>query len=75
MSANTGVVFGGETGFKELWGYTVITAKYNCNDKYRGAVGLIGPNRISYDRIIPVVEYTASRLSDIMTEAAKDMEE
>ena len=75
MSANTGVVFGGETGFKELWGYTVITAKYNCNDKYRGAVGLIGPNRISYDRIIPVVEYTASRLSDIMTEARQDMEE
>ncbi len=72
---NTGVVFGGETDFCELWGYTIVAAKYSCNNKYSGAIGLIGPNRISYDRIIPVVEYTAARLSDIMTEAAKDMEE
>lgn len=75
IKGNTGVIFGGETGFKELWGYTVIAAKYNCNSKYSGAIGLIGPNRVSYDRLIPVVEYTASRLSDIMTEAGKDMEE
>lgn len=75
ISANKGVVFGGETGFKELWGYTVIAAKYSCKNKYSGTIGLIGPNRISYNRIIPVVEYTASRLSDIMTDAGKDMEE
>lgn len=75
IDGKAGVVFGGETGYKELWGYTVIAAKYTCSNKYSGAVGLIGPNRISYDRIIPVVEYTASRLSDIMTGAAKDMEE
>ena len=75
MSANTGVIFGGETGFKELWGYTIIAAKYSCNSNYSGAVGLIGPNRISYDRIIPIVEYTASKLSDVMTEARQDMEE
>ena len=75
ISGKSGVVFGGETGFKELWGDTVIAAKYSVKDNYRGAIGLIGPNRISYDRLIPVVEYTASRLSDIMTEAGKDMEE
>lgn len=75
IKGDTGVVFGGETGFRELWEYTVIAAKYSCSNKYSGAIGLIGPNRISYDRIIPVVEYTASMLSDIMTEAAKDMEE
>ena len=75
INGKAGVVFGGETGFKELWGDTVIAAKYSVKNKYRGAIGLIGPNRISYDRLIPVVEYTASRLSDIMTEAGKDMEE
>lgn len=75
INGNAGVVFGVETGFKELWGDTVIAAKYSCNNNYSGAIGIIGPNRISYDRIIPVVEYTASRLSDIMTEAMQDMEE
>ena len=75
VDGKAGVVFGAETGFKELWGDTVIVAKYGGRDNYRGAIGLIGPNRISYDRLIPVVEYTASRLSDIMTEARQDMEE
>lgn len=75
IKGNTGVVFGGETGYKELWGYNVIAAKYSVKDKYKGAVGLIGPNRVSYNRLIPVIEYTATRLSDIMTEAGKDMEE
>lgn len=75
IDGNSGVVFGIETEFKELWGNTVIAAKYSVKDKFKGAVGLIGPNRISYDRIIPVVEYTALRLSDIMTEAGQDMEE
>ena len=70
-----GVVFGSETGFRELNSKTVIAAKYNGKDKLKGAVALIGPNRISYDRLIPVVEYTALRLSDIMTEAGQDMEE
>ena len=75
INGKAGVVFGGESGIKELWGDTVIAAKYSGNGKYKGAIGLIGPNRVSYDRLIPVVEYTASRLSDIMTEAGKDMEE
>ena len=75
IDGKAGVVFGAETGFKELWGDTVIAAKYSVGGRYNGAIGLIGPNRISYDRLIPVVEYTASMLSEIMTEAQKDMEE
>ena len=75
INGGLGVVFGSETGFRELNSKTVIAAKYGGKDRLKGAVALIGPNRISYDRLIPVVEYTALRLSDIMTEAGQDMEE
>lgn len=75
ISGDIGVIFGSETGIRELNTDTVIVAKYSGKDKYKGAIGVIGPNRISYDQIIPSVEYLSLRLSEIMTEAGKDMEE
>lgn len=70
-----GVIFGKDTGFKELETKTIVTAKFNGADKFKGAIGIIGPNRMSYGQIIPSVEYIALRLTEIMTEAQKDMEE
>lgn len=75
IEENVGVIFGNETGIRELDTDTVIAAKYSVNDKFKGAIGVIGPNRISYDQIIPSVEYISLRLSDIMAKAGKDMEE
>ena len=70
-----GTVFGADTGYAELSGETVIAAAFSAGDNYRGYVGVIGPNRMSYERIIPCIEYTAERLTKIMTEAQKDMED
>ncbi|MBR6510534.1 MAG: heat-inducible transcription repressor HrcA [Clostridia bacterium] len=72
---NVGAVFGADTSYTELRYDTVIAAKFNGFDKYRGYIGVIGPNRMSYEQIMPVIEYTAERLSHIMTEAQKDMED
>lgn len=74
VEGDVGVVFGSDTDFRELNAYAVVAARYG-GGKYKGTVGLIGPNRISYERIIPSVEYIAVRLSELMTEAEKDMEE
>ena len=71
----TGAVFGADTDYPELKGETVIAAVFNAGSNYRGYIGVIGPNRMSYERIIPCIEYTAERLSEIMTEAQKDMED
>lgn len=75
IDGKVGVIFGKDTGFKEIEAHTVVAAKFNGSDKYKGAIGIIGPNRMSYGQIIPSVEYIALRLTDIMTEAQKDMEE
>lgn len=72
---NVGTVFGTDTVYSELNFGTVIAAKFSSSDKYRGYIGVIGPNRMSYEQIMPVVEYTAKRLTEIMTEAQKDMED
>lgn len=72
---NVGAVFGADTGYNELRGDTLIAAKFSSSDKYKGYIGVIGPNRMSYEHIMPDIEYTAERLTEIMTQAQKDMED
>ena len=72
---NVGAVFGTDTGYSELEKGTIIAAKFSLADKYKGYIAVIGPNRMSYEKIIPATEYTAKRLTEIMTEAQKDMED
>ncbi len=73
---NVGVVFGSETGFGEiLKDEILIAAKFNGGNKYKGYIGIIGQNRISYEHIIPCIEYVAEGLSSSMTEAQMDMED
>jgi len=72
---NVGAVFGADTGYSELEKGTIIAAKFSITDKYKGYIAVIGPNRMSYDRVMPAAEYTAKKLTEIMTEAQKDMED
>ena len=69
------VIFGEDTNYKELVNNTVVAAKFTGAEKYSGYIGVIGPNRISYEQIIPLIEYTAEKLTKIMTEAQRDMED
>ena len=70
-----GAVFGVDTGYKELLEDTIIAAKFSGADKYKGYVGVIGPTRMSYEQIMPATKYAAMKLTEIMTEAQKDMED
>lgn len=75
FNGNVGTVFGRDSGFRELENNTIIAARYYGSDRFKGTLGVIGPNRMSYGQIIPGVEYIALRLTEIMTEAQKDMED
>lgn len=70
-----GVVFGRDTVYSELFSDTVIAAKFSGADKYKGYIGVIGPTRLSYEEILPAIEYTAKELTKIMNTAQKDMED
>ncbi|MEO7068181.1 MAG: heat-inducible transcriptional repressor HrcA [Rhodanobacter sp.] len=61
---------GEESGFTALDGCSVVTASYGVEGRVLGAIGVIGPTRMAYERVIPVVQATAGLLSDALNRAA-----
>ncbi len=61
---------GEESGFTALDGCSVVTASYGAQGRVLGAVGVIGPTRMAYERVIPVVQATAELLSHALNRAA-----
>ena len=61
---------GEESGFAALDGCSVVTASYGAQGRMLGAVGVIGPTRMAYERVIPVVQATAGLLSDALNRVA-----
>jgi len=63
LSANGVRVFiGEESGFRILDDCSVVTAPYKVGDDTIGVLGVIGPTRMAYDRVVPVVDITARLL-------------
>jgi len=57
------IFIGQESGYEVLDDYSVITAPYEEGGRIIGVLGVIGPTRMAYDRVIPVVDATAKMLS------------
>ncbi len=60
------IFIGSETQINEMGGCSVITASYTKGDYPIGTLGVIGPTRMNYDRVIPIVDYTAKMVSKIL---------
>ncbi|MBN8261448.1 MAG: heat-inducible transcriptional repressor HrcA [Xanthomonadales bacterium] len=56
------VFIGEETGLAPLEGMSLVTAPYGHEGRMLGVLGVIGPSRMAYERVIPVVEAAASAL-------------
>ena len=56
------VFIGEETGLAPLEGMSLVTAPYGAGGHVLGVLGVIGPSRMAYERVIPVVEATAAVL-------------
>ena len=57
------IFIGDESGYRVLDELSVVTAPYTVNGKVAGVLGVIGPTRMAYSRIIPLVTETARQLS------------
>ena len=57
------IFIGEEAGFEPLVDFSVVTAPYHNAGRIVGVLGVIGPTRMAYERIIPVVDITARMLS------------
>lgn len=61
------IFIGSENELFALSGSSVIAAPYRATDgKVVGVVGVIGPTRLNYARVVPMVDFTAKALSRLM---------
>ena len=53
---------GEESGYRPLDDYSLITARYEVSGSVAGVLGVVGPTRMAYEKVIPVVDVTARLL-------------
>ena len=61
------IFIGGESGIAPLDECSVIAAPYSVDGMIVGSVGVIGPTRMAYERVIPIVDITARLLSSALS--------
>jgi heat-inducible transcriptional repressor len=66
------IYIGGESGLLPLDEMSVVTAPYEVDGQVIGTLGVIGPTRMAYERIIPIVDVTARLLSNALDKQLGD---
>ena len=62
---------GEESGVAPLGQCSVVTAPYGAQGRVLGVLGVIGPTRMAYDRVIPMVQATANVLGTALNRAGQ----
>ncbi|HEV8645274.1 MAG TPA: heat-inducible transcriptional repressor HrcA [Burkholderiales bacterium] len=62
------IFIGGESGLVPLDECSVVTAPYEVDGQVVGTVGVVGPTRMAYERVIPIVDITAKLLSSALSQ-------
>jgi heat-inducible transcriptional repressor len=63
------IFIGDESGYQVLGDFSVVTAPYQVGSERLGVLGVIGPTRMAYERVIPIVDVTARMLSAALNRA------
>ncbi len=61
------IFIGGESNLVPMDDMSVVTAPYEVNGRIVGTLGVIGPTRMAYERVIPIVDITAKLLSNALS--------
>jgi len=62
------IFIGGESGVSAPDEVSVVTSPYKVGGEVVGTVGVIGPTRMAYDRVVPIVDITAKLLSSALSQ-------
>lgn len=63
------IFIGGESDLVPVDDMAVITAPYKVNGQIVGTLGVIGPNRMAYERVIPIVDITSKLLTSALSQS------
>ena len=62
------VIIGSETPFKDIRECSFVTHTYSYDNRTLGVLGVVGPKRMVYPRIMAIVDHTANIVSKILTQ-------
>ncbi len=68
----TNIIIGKENKFRELYDSSIIYSNYNVSGKESGTIGIIGPTRIDYARLIPSIKYLTEIVGKIISDTLED---
>ncbi|MES2207067.1 MAG: heat-inducible transcriptional repressor HrcA [Pseudomonadota bacterium] len=63
------IYIGGESNLLPVETCSLVTTRYEAHGHVMGTLGVIGPTRMAYERIIPIVDMTAQLLSNALSQA------
>ena len=66
------VIIGKENKYRQLENSSMIIARYNVGGHDGGAIGIIGPTRINYAKLIPSIEYLTDLVGKLLTDTLED---
>ena len=69
------IKIGKENHLAQLENSTVLVARYNVGQDNSGVIGVIGPVRMDYSRLIPHLEYFAKTLGDLLSDTMNPAQE
>lgn len=63
VAKDINVYIGDETDKEELKDFSVVTFKHSVGDKDLGTIGIIGPKRMNYSKVISVMKYISKKIN------------
>lgn len=69
------VYIGDENGSDELKDFSMVTFKHSVGDKEVGTIGIIGPKRMNYSKVISIMKYISKKLNEEETNGRERREE
>lgn len=64
------IFIGEESGYQMLDNCSIVTAPYRVDDDVVGVLGVIGPTRMAYERVIPIVDVTAKLMGAALNQGS-----
>lgn len=65
------VSIGHENSCQDIQSCSLVTSSYKIKDKTAGIIGVIGPTRMKYSVVIPIVEFMSNMLGNILTKLSE----
>jgi len=63
------IYIGGDSHLVPMEEISVVTAPYGVDGRVVGTLGVIGPSRMAYEKVIPIVDITARMLSNALSQS------